>query len=84
MTQVTVEAADDTPRRAIRTERGKPMNLRPYGDAAMDRDPERGKPMKMGEMGNGPQQFTAIHDNRFFIDIFHCNVAMEKAGPNEV
>jgi len=59
-TQVAVEAADDTPRRAIRTERGKPMNLRPYGDAAMDRDPERGKPMKMGEMGNGPQQFTAM------------------------
>jgi hypothetical protein len=31
--------------------------------AAMDRDPERGKPMKMGELGNGTQQFTAIHDN---------------------
>ena len=58
--------------------------LKKLNDAAMDRDPERGKPVKMGEMGIGTQQFTAIHDNRFFIDIFHCNVAMEKAGPNEV
>jgi hypothetical protein len=36
--------------------------------AAMDRDPEREKPMKMGKMGNGPQEFTAIHGNRCFKD----------------
>jgi len=57
--------------------------LKTLNDAAMDRD-ERGKPMKMGEMGIGSQQFTAIHHNRCFIDIFHCNVAMGRAGPNEV
>ena len=33
--------------------------LKKLNDAAMDRD-ERGKPMKMGEMGNGTQQFTAM------------------------
>ena len=49
-TQVAVEAADDTPRWAIRAM-----------SAAMNRNPERGKPMKMDEMENGPQQFTAIH-----------------------
>jgi len=37
--------------------------LKKLNDAAMDRDPERGKPMNMGEMGNGTQQFTAIHHN---------------------
>ena len=34
--------------------------LKKLNDAAMDRDPEWGKPMKMGEMGNGPQEFTAM------------------------
>ena len=33
--------------------------LKKLNDAAMDRD-ERGKPMKMSEMGNGSQQFTAM------------------------
>ena len=42
-------------------------NLKKLNDAAMDRD-EWGKTMKMGEMGNGPQQFTAVHHNRCFID----------------
>ena len=42
--------------------------LKKLNDAAMDRDPERGKPVKMGEMGIGTQQFTAVHDNRCFID----------------
>ena len=42
--------------------------LKKLNDAAMDRDPERGKPMNMGEMGNGPQEFTAIHGNRCFKD----------------
>ena len=34
--------------------------LKKLNDAAMDRDPERGEPMKMGQMGNGPKQFTAM------------------------
>ena len=33
--------------------------LKKLNDAAMDRD-ERGKPMKMDEMGIGSQQFTAM------------------------
>ena len=53
--QVAVEAADETP----------PLCdpcyelLKKLNDGAMNCD-ERGKPMKMGEMGNGPQEFTAM------------------------
>jgi hypothetical protein len=50
-----VEAADETPPRC------DPCYelLKKLNDGAMNCD-ERGKPMKMGEMGNGPQQFTAM------------------------